>query len=229
MTTVKSLKDTTAEPYLTLLNLYAYGTYEDYLRQKNEHPASLPELSPAMVKKLRQLSIVSLSRSRRYIQYQELLQKLGLDNIRQLEDIIIDIIYSNVIQGTMDQLNNRLEVDQTIGRDVRDEDFANITEALTGWCRNCDNILNNMEHQMSSANRVKDEYSIASTLLDGKIANIRKNNKNVSENEDVVMTDLAFGREPERNEKMKRNSSSKLMRTLPLYRGLNKSWRKDNN
>lgn len=44
-------------------------------------------------------AIVSLARSRRYIPYEELQQELEINNIRQLEDLIIELIYANVIKG----------------------------------------------------------------------------------------------------------------------------------
>lgn len=96
---VKALAGTEFEPYLSLLKLFAYGTYSEYLRAKQQNPTSLPDLSNAMRVKLRQLSIVSLARSRRQIPYQIILQELDINNIRELEDLIIDIIYANVIKG----------------------------------------------------------------------------------------------------------------------------------
>ena len=99
MSSVKALKGTEYEPYWNLLNLFAYGSYSDYQRQKREAPDSLPSLSPAMRTKLRQLSIISLARSRRQIPYQLLQQELEITNIRELEDIIIDVIYANLIKG----------------------------------------------------------------------------------------------------------------------------------
>ena len=42
-----------------MLNLFAFGTYRQYLELKD----TLPELSPAMQQKLRHLTIVTLSES----------------------------------------------------------------------------------------------------------------------------------------------------------------------
>lgn len=101
MQNVKALQGTAEEPYLTLLNMFAFSTFSKYQQQKLEQPDSLPDLSPVMSTKLKQLSIVSLARSRRNIPYQELQQELEISNIRQLEDLIIDLIYANVIKGTI--------------------------------------------------------------------------------------------------------------------------------
>lgn len=224
---VKALRGTAEEPYLTLLNLFAFGTFSEYQQQKLEQSGSLPDLSPSMSTKLKQLSIVSLARSRRNIPYEELQQELEINNIRQLEDLIIELIYANVIKGTIDQQNRRLEVDQTIGRDVRIEDFDTITSVLGDWCNNCDSILTNLEQQMSAANHFKDDAKVAKALFESKVAAVKKNSKNVNENEDIVMSELSFGRE-ERVEKMKRNASSKVGKSFIHKNHLTKNWRKDN-
>lgn len=91
--------DTEYEPYLNLLNIFAFGTYQDYRKQKKDIPNKLPDLSDLMINKLRHLSIVSLARCRRHIPYQILIQELEMDNVRQLEDLIIEVIYANVIKG----------------------------------------------------------------------------------------------------------------------------------
>ena len=137
----------------------------------------------------------------------------------------------------MDQKNSRLEVDQTIGRDVREEDFETITNVLSDWCRNCDNILSNFEHQMSSANRCKEESYQAKAALEIKIANVKKNVKNVNESDDIVMTDVVYGRDiqQERIEKNvegrrsgRLNTSSKFIKGIGGNKTANKSWRRDN-
>lgn len=68
-------------PYLSLLQLFAYGTFEDYLSERStvlerlsfsfaenctsEHKSTLPALSEAQLTKLKLLSLVSLSLQRR--------------------------------------------------------------------------------------------------------------------------------------------------------------------
>lgn len=54
---VQELAEGTNAAYLQLLNLFAYGTYPDYIANKE----SLPELSTAQQNKLKHLTIVSLA------------------------------------------------------------------------------------------------------------------------------------------------------------------------
>lgn len=49
--------DSDGAKHFKLLNIFAYGTYKDYVEQA----AQLPPMSPAMSKKLRQLTVVSLA------------------------------------------------------------------------------------------------------------------------------------------------------------------------
>lgn len=104
--------------YYELLKLFAYGNYRDYLGKLdigveisvifcivNENfliakENSLPPLSANSIMKLRHLSIVSLASKCRTIPYRTLCEHLGIDNIRELEDLIIEAFYADVLKGT---------------------------------------------------------------------------------------------------------------------------------
>lgn len=67
------------------------------------------------------------------IPYSKLLQELDLKNLRELEDIIIDVIYADIVRGKLDQKNSRLEVDYTVGRDIKPADVDTIIQVLQDW------------------------------------------------------------------------------------------------
>lgn len=72
---VQNLKGTENESYLNVLDLFSYGTYKDYLESK----ASLPSLNdPALLNKLKQLSIVSFASRSKVLEYEELLEQLEI-------------------------------------------------------------------------------------------------------------------------------------------------------
>ena len=71
--------------------------------------------------KLRHLSIVSLASKCRTIPYKVLSEHLGVDNVCELEDFIIEEFYADIIKGKLDQLNNQLEIEFAIGRIVTDD------------------------------------------------------------------------------------------------------------
>lgn len=76
--------------YLNTLNLFAYGTYSQYLENRNE----LIELTDVMKKKLKHLTIVTMAVRNKCILYTDLLKALDIQNVRELEDLIIESIYS---------------------------------------------------------------------------------------------------------------------------------------
>ena len=67
------------------------------------------------------------------IPYSKLLKELDMKNLRELEDLIIDVIYADIVRGKLDQKNNRLEVDYTIGRDIKPTDIDIIIQVLQEW------------------------------------------------------------------------------------------------
>uniref|UniRef100_A0A2K6UPB6 COP9 signalosome complex subunit 7 helix I domain-containing protein n=1 Tax=Saimiri boliviensis boliviensis TaxID=39432 RepID=A0A2K6UPB6_SAIBB len=84
-----------------LLNLFAYGTYPDYI----------------------------------CIPYSVLLKDLR--NLRELEDLIIEAVYTDIIQ-----------VDFCIGRDIRKKDINNIVKTLPECCDGCEAVLLGIEQQV---------------------------------------------------------------------------------
>lgn len=86
------LENTPHTNYLNTLNLFAYGTYKQYLEQKS----SLIELSDIMKKKLKHLTIVTMAIKDKCIAYSDLLDQLDIGCVRELEDLIIESIYAGL-------------------------------------------------------------------------------------------------------------------------------------
>jgi len=137
MPNVKQLEGADNKGHLELLRVFAYGTYQTY-----KENGTLPPLSPPMLTKLRQLTIVSLSADHKVIPYTVLLQQLDIPNVRELEDLIIDCIYQGVIKGKLDQKFKQLEVDFAIGRDIKPGQVAQMMNILAAWGNRSDAILN---------------------------------------------------------------------------------------
>uniref|UniRef100_A0A804QEX0 COP9 signalosome complex subunit 7 n=1 Tax=Zea mays TaxID=4577 RepID=A0A804QEX0_MAIZE len=77
---------------LDLLRLFAYGTLKDY---KN-NSGSLPALLPDQVRKLKQLSVLTLAESTKILPYDQLMQELDVSN--------------GIVRGKLDQLRRCFEV-----------------------------------------------------------------------------------------------------------------------
>ncbi|XP_007900585.1 COP9 signalosome complex subunit 7a isoform X2 [Callorhinchus milii] len=149
---VQELANGSYAAYFQLLNLFAYGTYPDYLANKG----SLPELTLAQRNKLKHLTIVSLAARMKCIPYSILLKDLDMKNLRELEDLIIEAIYTDIIQGKLDQRNQLLEVDFCIGRDLQKQDINDIVKTLQEWCDCCQVVLLGIEQQVLRVNQYKE-------------------------------------------------------------------------
>lgn len=65
--------------------------------------------------------------------YSLLLQQLDLKNVRELEDLLIEAVYCDIIQGKLDQRNQQVEVDCSVGRDLGPNELPNIINTLQEW------------------------------------------------------------------------------------------------
>ena len=152
MPNIKELEHGPHAAYWNTLNLFAYGTYKQYLENKSQ----LLELTPVQKKKLQHLTIVTLATKSKCIPYSLLLEELDIKNVRDLEDLIIEAIYADIIHGKLDQKNSQLEVDYAgLGRDVRLGDTGAVAEMLAEWGQACNTILECIEQQVVRANAEK--------------------------------------------------------------------------
>ncbi|WAQ92655.1 hypothetical protein PtA15_17A137 [Puccinia triticina] len=101
--------------YHELLEIFAYGTWKDY-RQRQAH---LPKLNDQQLAKLKLLSILTRASHSRIIPYSELMEELEIGETQALEELIMDGIYSGLLGGRLDQKYSRLEVETSVGRDVK--------------------------------------------------------------------------------------------------------------
>uniref|UniRef100_A0A8B9T478 COP9 signalosome subunit 7B n=1 Tax=Anas platyrhynchos TaxID=8839 RepID=A0A8B9T478_ANAPL len=167
---VQELAEGTNAAYFQLLNLFAYGTYPDYVANKD----NLPELTATQKNKLKHLTIVSLASRMKCIPYSVLLKDLDMRNLRELEDLIIEAVYTDIIQGKLDQRNQVLEVDFCIGRDIQKKDISNIVKTLQEWCDGCEAVLLGIEQQVLRANQYKENHHRTQQQVEMEVTNIKK-------------------------------------------------------
>lgn len=169
MPNILDLETTPHVPYLRLLTLFAYGTY----RQYSENKADYPELTDIMQRKLRLLTVVSLATESKLIAYERLQEELEMENVRDLEDLVIQGASAGVVFGKLDQKNKHFEVDSFIGRDLKKEDIGDIVNVLGSWCDTCDSILLNIENQVDKLNSEKKNHVSHKVQLETKIAEVK--------------------------------------------------------
>lgn len=136
---------------LSTLTLFAYGTLADY---ESDHTRYIT-LTPLAKRKLQLLTLASLAVHARILPYTLLLQQLQIESVRELEDLIIDGIYAQVIRGKLDQLNNLLNVEYAIARDVNPTALNRMEDVLDKWCKNCSALLNVLKYEALKANEQK--------------------------------------------------------------------------
>ncbi|KJE89397.1 hypothetical protein CAOG_00875 [Capsaspora owczarzaki ATCC 30864] len=164
---VKELEGTAHQQSLELLKLFAYGSYADY----TANPSRFPPLSATQQTKLRLLSIVSLASDCKTIPYAKLLAVLALDNVRELEDIIIEGIYSNVLKASLNQQHQHVRIEFAIGRDIASNaQLDSMIQTLGAWCQQCETLLTNIHSNIASANRQKTSAMDEQVALQERIA-----------------------------------------------------------
>jgi len=150
---IQQLAETEDAKYLELLKIFAYGTYADYKAKA----ASLPPLTPIQIKKLQQLTIVSLSTINKIIPYETLQKELDIAGLRELEDLIIDSVYGGLLDGKLDQRRKHLEVEFTIGRDIKPEQLDEMMAVLTQWSTQSESLLKTIKEKIQHANFINDQ------------------------------------------------------------------------
>lgn len=187
MANIKELASGPHEQLFNLLNLFAYGTYSDYKGSQE----TLPDLSAAQVRKLRHLTIVSLATKNKCLSYALLLKELDIKNVRELEDLIIEVIYADIVRGKLDQKNQQLEVDYAIGRDIRPESISEVISVLQEWCSGCETVLQGIETQVLKANQNKETQNRIKLQTEQDVANIKKTLKSSQQTdiEEQMVTD----------------------------------------
>lgn len=126
---------------LELLRIFAYGTYPDYKSRR----AELPELGAAQLRKLQLLTIVSLATKDKCIQFSDLQASLDVSSARELEDLIIECVYQNLIVGKMDQEGRCLIVESCACRDCREQDIDYIIATLSSWHESAHTMLQSLD------------------------------------------------------------------------------------
>ncbi|KAM8912690.1 COP9 signalosome complex subunit 7a isoform 2-T3 [Lycaon pictus] len=152
MPNVRELAESDFASTFRLLTVFAYGTYADYLAEAR----NLPPLTEAQKNKLRHLSVVTLAAK------------------VKLEDLVIEAVYADVLRGSLDQRNQRLEVDYSIGRDIQRQDLSAITRTLQEWCVGCEVVLSGIEEQVSRANQHKEQQLGLKQQIESEVANLKK-------------------------------------------------------
>lgn len=56
-----------------------------------------------------------------------------MDNVRSMEDLVIEAVYAGLVDGKLDQQKRLLRVKSFAARDVRYESIGDMIDTLTAW------------------------------------------------------------------------------------------------
>ncbi|OOF95718.1 hypothetical protein ASPCADRAFT_506554 [Aspergillus carbonarius ITEM 5010] len=153
---IQSLRspDTSAEysSYLTLLEIFAWGTWQDY-----ESTPNLPPLNEIQTLKLRLLSLLTLSTTTKPLTYTYLMNSLFITAPSDLESLVTKAIYASLITARLSPASAPPTVNVTSVaplRDVKPESLGKMIRILTQWETRCGDVIGDIETEIQ---RIKTE------------------------------------------------------------------------
>lgn len=81
------------------------------------------------------------------------MRTLDIPSIRALEDLIISAIYASLLSAKLDTKAARVEVSSTAGRDVAPEEIPAMVATLSNWCKQCEDVLTDINDQVGAIQR----------------------------------------------------------------------------
>ncbi|CEN59751.1 Putative COP9 signalosome complex subunit 7 [Aspergillus calidoustus] len=133
--------------YLTLLEIFAWGTWQDYQQTPN-----LPALSVEQARKLRLLSLLSLASTTKPLTYESLMSPLSLSAPSELETLVTTAIYSSLITARLSPATTPPTVNVTSVaalRDVKPTSLPAIISTLAAWESRCGSVITDIEAEIA--------------------------------------------------------------------------------
>ncbi|KAF7588134.1 hypothetical protein BBP40_006134 [Aspergillus hancockii] len=168
-------QDTPAEyqGYLTLLEIFAWGTWQEYQATPN-----LPPLNNEQTLKLRLLSLLTLSATIKPLTYQTLMNALSITAPSELESLVTTAIYSSLITARLSPATTHPTVNVTSVaplRDVKPQSLSSMISILTQWETRCGDVISDIEAEIAkiktnSAKRRAEKHD-RSVLFEKTLAN----------------------------------------------------------
>lgn len=144
------LQDPSVLAWLGLLVIFTYGTWQDYLIEREA--GRVPELDEAQTTKLKELTLASLASQTRRLHYSDICDVLDIER-SQLESFLVDAIYSGLVTGKLDTKRQLLEVESVVGRDVDERRVTEMDGVLDGWLERTAALLRDTESYIDRTRR----------------------------------------------------------------------------
>ena len=153
-----------------LLKIFAWGTWESYKGNPTQTDggsddadktmiasSGLPQLSDAQSKKLRLLSLLTIAAEKptsssleSNLSYSSLCRCLDLESTVDLEHLITEAIYSDLIVATINPASQTIVITSVAPlRDLAPGSVASMISELSAWSGRCDNVLAELEAEIA--------------------------------------------------------------------------------
>ncbi|THU44980.1 hypothetical protein C4D60_Mb02t13070 [Musa balbisiana] len=149
------------------------GRYSD-----EGNAGSLPALVPDQVRKLKQLTVLTLAETEKVLPYDQLMEELDVSNVRELEDFLInECMYAGIVRGKLDQLRRCFEVQFAAGRDLRPEQLDNMIQTLSDWLGTSDSLLHLIQEKIKWADIMSETNKKHKKEIEDKVEEVKKSLK----------------------------------------------------
>ncbi|EAW10690.1 putative COP9 signalosome subunit 7 (CsnG) [Aspergillus clavatus NRRL 1] len=160
--------------YLTLLEIFAWGTWQDYQTTPN-----LPPLSPEQTLKLRLLSLLNLSATLKPLTYTTLMDALSISAPAELESLVTTAIYASLITARLSPASDPPTVNVTAVaplRDIKPQSLPTMISLLTQWETRCGDVVGDIEAEIAkiktNAAKRKAKEQARAELLEKALASL---------------------------------------------------------
>ena len=113
----------------------------------------LPELSDAQTLKLRLLSLLTIASSKTHssnLTYASLASRLGLASTIDLEHLVTQAIYSNLMTATLNPAAQTVVITSVSPlRDLAPGSVGTMMAELSAWSQRCDSVLSELEAEIA--------------------------------------------------------------------------------
>jgi hypothetical protein len=155
--------------YLDLLRIFAYGTFKDYVEKESQ----LPALTAKHIRKLKLLTFVTLASLNKFIKFADLQVEVDLSSSRELEDLIIEAVYQNLVVGKIDQEQQCFVVESHVPRDCRAEDVDDIIKTLESWHETAETMMQALDAMDQHSRTSHDQHHAAQDELEKHVESVQ--------------------------------------------------------
>jgi len=124
------------------------------------------------------LSVVTMAASNKHLEYTVLMERLDLADVRELEDLLIECIYAEIIVGRLDQQSSQLKVVRVSARDPSDLDIASMCEKLDRWGLAVDNMIAHVDNEATIATDQYETEKLKVQALKDQVDQLKKTKSN---------------------------------------------------